>query len=58
MTPDEVFGAFRALLRLAEAQLAAMPDGERARRMREPPHPSFWSLLDRLIAAEGLRECL
>ena len=57
-TPEEGVAAFAHLMRLVEAQLAAMPDGERARRMREPPHPSFFVLRDRLIAEQGLRERL
>ena len=58
LTAAEVTEAFQDLLRLAEAQLAAAPDGERAREMREPPHPSFRALKERLIAEQGLRPCL
>jgi len=58
LTTGEVVSAFLELLRLAEAQLSGAPDGERARRWKDPPHPSFFALRDRLIAEQGLRPCL
>jgi hypothetical protein len=58
MTPAQVVEAFLGLQRLVEAQLAAMPDGETARFLREPPHPSFKELRGRLLVEQGLRPCL
>ncbi|MCI0585570.1 MAG: hypothetical protein L0323_01860 [Planctomycetes bacterium] len=58
LTPEQVTEAFLGLLRLAEAQLAGAPDGDRAREFREPPHPSFRALKERLLAEQGLRPWL